>query len=277
MKTKYCQRGIWLKRESDNQITLMKAPCKKWSCPICGEINTGRWRTRLQHGFRVLGGDWQFVTFTAHENWRGRDASIKNIRRNSDKLWKRYQRMARKRYGRTFHYARVFEPHQDGSLHVHAFINADYRLYQYQNMRASKSENRPARKTPLKPRRWLKNNARYCGMGFQSDVQKISNPAKATYYITKYISKNLNSNQFPDGTRRIQTSTEFPKPDWWDRDDSGDSWQPILNGIKTLDVLRHLRAGKPIFFVNESRSVSLVDIDPYFDDWMPDDLLREDL
>lgn len=277
MSKKYCQSGIWLKRESEGQITLMKAPCKKWTCPICGDVNTGRWRTRIQHGIRVLGGEWQFITWTAHENWRGMDASMKNIRKNSDKLWKRYQRMAMKRYGHTFAYVRVYEPHEDGTLHVHAFVNADYRMYEYQNMRASKAENRPARKKPLKPRRWLKNNSRYCGMGYQTDVQKITDMSKATFYITKYISKNLNARAFPDGTRRIQTSERFPKPDWWDKNSTGEEWQPVLHGIKTRDILAHLRAGKSLYFVNESREIELSEIDPYFRVWMPSDVLSDDV
>lgn len=271
----YCLRGIWLMSEADNQIKIMKVPCKSWDCEHCGAVNTGRWKTRLQHAFRVLPGEWQFISFTAHENWRGMDASIENIRRNSDKLWKRWQRMAVKCYGKTFHYVRVYEPHSDGSLHVHAFIKADFRMYQYQNMRACRAENRPARKTPLKPRRWLKNNSRYCGMGYQTDVQKITDTGKATAYITKYISKNLNATEFPPGTRRIQTSAFFPAPAWWTHESGTQDWTPILEGIPTREVLQHLRAGKSLLFVNENREIKINEIDTYFNMWQPHDILNE--
>lgn len=166
---------------------FLRAACGLWSCPVCSARNARKWIARLLEGMNSPGVPkmWYFVTITAHENWRGDVASLKNIRANWQKLRKR---MARSLDGKPMYYAMVYEPHADGSFHLHVLTNA-----------------------PL-DERWYKDNARESGMGYQADCSPMKNPGKVAGYVAKYMLKSAeNADRYTKGMRRINVSQNWPK------------------------------------------------------------------
>jgi hypothetical protein len=164
-------------------------------------------------GLNEIGGDWSFITMTAHEKWRG-DASLKNIRKNWPKLRKR---LARKSDG-DLYYVWVFERHKDKSWHIHALVNQ-----------------------PIESR-WYKDNARECGMGYQAKSIQLENYGQAAGYIAKYLLKQMFMlDPYPKGMRRITTSRNFPALP--DRDTDNDLvWIPLFDKASVEAYGRHLKA-----------------------------------
>lgn len=163
---------------------LMRGSCGLWTCTVCGARNGRKWLARLlEHMNKVKSYGWYFLTITAHEKMRGRDASVKNIRRG----WKRLYNRMRRKYGIN-DYVRVWEYHKDGSFHLHVLIN---------------------RKIGKK---WLKNNARECGMGYMVDSSRSKNPGQVAGYCAKYLLKSFeNAEHYPKGMRRIECSRSWTK------------------------------------------------------------------
>lgn len=168
---------------------LMRGTCKSWSCPVCGARNGKKWLARLLNHMNSVtnSGRWYFLTITAHEKMRGKSASLLNIREGWKKL---YNRMRRK-YG-VSEYVKVWEYHKDKSFHLHILIRRKI------------------------GKRWLKNNARQCGMGYQVDSSKSKNAGMVAGYIAKYLLKSFEqANEYPKGMRRIEASrnwTKLPEP-----------------------------------------------------------------
>lgn len=165
---------------------FIRAACGQWSCPTCSARNARKWIARLLEGMNhpSTGAMWYFVTITAHEKWRGDVASLKNLRANWQKLRKRMARAIDK----PLYYAMVYEPHEDGSFHLHVLTNA-----------------------PLEEH-WYKDNARYSGMGYQADCSPMKNPGKVAGYVAKYMLKSAeNADRYTKGMRRINVSQNWPE------------------------------------------------------------------
>lgn len=165
---------------SEKRVVLTHPACKRWSCEPCAERNRLRWLARTMYGLDHIDGDWYFYTLTAHEKWRGMD-SVKNIRAG----WKKLYNRARRSFGRS-EYMKVWEHHKDSSAHLHALVSDDW------------------------GERWLKNNARSCGLGYQVKIEEISSNGLAAWYVAKYLSKQT-GDQWPRGLRRIEASRNWPK------------------------------------------------------------------
>ena len=171
------------------EAILLRGSCGSWSCPVCGSRNARQWQARmLNHMNKDKSGRWYFLTVTAHEKMRGTTASVKNIRAGWKKL---YNRMRRK-YG-VSEYVKVWEFHKDGSFHLHILIR---------------------RKIGV---RWLKNNSRQCGMGYQVDSSRSKNAGQVAGYCAKYLIKSFeHADKYPKGMRRIEASrnwTPLPEPE----------------------------------------------------------------
>lgn len=168
----------------NNRAYLMRGSCKKWACKTCGARNAKRWQARILNHINKSGkATWFFLTVTAHENWRGAIASVKNIRQGWKKL---YNRMRRK-YGIS-EFVKVWEFHKDGSFHLHILIKRKI------------------------GKRWLKDNARECGMGYQVDSSASKNAGMVAGYISKYLIKSLdNATKYTKGIRRIECSRNWEK------------------------------------------------------------------
>lgn len=182
---RFCRKFKAIIVAVDSQKMLVtKTRCKQWTCPYCGMINSKIWRARVVNGINNLppGDGWHFVTITSHENAHKYARTLENLRGGFDQLSKRFRRAA----GKKVHYVRVFEHHQSGKLHIHMLIN----------WKASK--------------RWYKDNARQCGMGYQCDERPIDSVGLAAWYIAKYLSKSLAGKEMPPHVRRINTSHGWP-------------------------------------------------------------------
>lgn len=176
-----------------------KGTCKMWACEPCGARNAKRWIARIIKGCNTHANDWYFCTMTADENWRGADNSLRNLRRNWAKLRKRLARLAKKS-DRGFYYVRVWEAHKDGSFHMHLITNFPVTT------------------------KWLKDNAKTCGLGHQARSEKTANPGQVAGYISKYMVKSLpNASHYPKGARRIEVSTNWLK---WNEKES--EWDVCL-------------------------------------------------
>lgn len=171
--------------KTDKKVLICDVDCGTWECEQCAD------KMRRMHQLRIieacgitLGGQWCFLTITSHESMRGYDATRKNL---TEGLRKLFERLRRK--NKTKHYVLIHEYHKDGvSLHVHMLYNA------------------------IVDERWLKDNCRACGMGYQVKAIKLKEPKSAGKYVTKYLSKSIaQGNLFPKRFKRVRYSVNFPK------------------------------------------------------------------
>jgi len=126
-----------------------------------------------------------FVTITSHEKLPDFAATERVWRDAWGKLYS-----ALKRRNPSLQYMIVPEKHKSGRMHVHALWNAGV------------------------SQRWLKNNARSRGLGYQCKVIHVDGAGYAQKYIVKYVGKDLGSN-VPAHFRRVRVSqgwTEIPEP-----------------------------------------------------------------
>lgn len=169
------------------KLALLTLPaCKRWSCAPCAARNGRRWIARILHGINTLDGIWWMATITAHELTRGQERSMANLRAG----WKKLYNRARRKHG-TRQYVKVWEHHRDGSFHLHFLVDTNW------------------------SQRWLKDNARSCGMGYQCESRKAENAGQVAGYISKYLVKQLhdaeNGQRWPESLRRIEVSRAWPK------------------------------------------------------------------
>lgn len=159
--------------------------CKSWTCPTCAKINRSLWAVRAFHGAQVLNQTLSqsidFLTLTSHEKL-DRAGSLAVW----PKSWKKLRERARHATG-GFQYLLVPEQHADGRLHVHAVETAGL------------------------GKRWWKDNARACGLGFMAEEEEARTPQGAAYYVVKYLTKSIGYLDWPRGFRRVRTSQDWPK------------------------------------------------------------------
>lgn len=192
--------------DEKNVVLFGKGTCQRWNCESCGARNAKRWIARIIKGCNTHADDWYFCTITADEKWRGKHSSLLNLRRNWPKLRKRLARLAKK-HGVALVYVRVWEAHKDGSFHMHLITNF-----------------------PVEER-WLKDNSKTSGMGYQAKSEKAKNPGQVAGYISKYMVKSLpNATHYPKGARRIEVSENWVR---WNKKES--EWDVCLTlGIAAM-------------------------------------------
>lgn len=215
--------------EDARVAVLTKTTCKMWNCETCGLRNAKRWIAKVINGVNKLGGEWFFLTITAHEKTR-KSTSVLNIRSGWKKLYNRILGANEKTSTNIF-YCKVWEQHENGSFHLHILINCNI------------------------SKKWLKKNARECGMGYQAESRQIGNAGQIAGYMAKYSLKNAtiarNNVNWPKGLRRIETSQKWPElPDiqtnaslgWiikFDRESqlfSANEWN--LRGFEIVDTVK---------------------------------------
>lgn len=165
---------------------LIRPNCKCWNCMACAARNARYWIAKIINGVNKMDTEnsWHMFTLTAHEKWRGRNSSVKNLRQG----WKKLYNRIRRKFGVNY-YVKVWEMHKDGTFHLHGLIDA------------------------VIPTKWLKDSARQCGMGYQVDIHAVENAGQVAGYICKYFLKSQESisqdNQFPENLRRIEVSRNW--------------------------------------------------------------------
>ena len=179
---------------ASKQCILFHPRCGSWKCPACAQINAQKAILRAVHGSEVLiaqGAKIDFVTVTSHEKLDAA-ASLAVLPLAWNKLNVRIKRAAQ-----SPEYFAIPEQHKDGRWHLHAMTTAAL------------------------PKKWWKDNARGCGMGYQSDVQEVKSLGGVAYYVAKYQGKMLQNSNLPKNFRRIRHSNGWPElpamsplPDW---------------------------------------------------------------
>lgn len=166
-----------------NLALLTRPSCKCWDCPSCSARNARRWIARIINHVNKADtvNGWFMFTLTAHEKWRGDTASVKNLRQG----WKKLYNRVRYEFG-VNQYVKVWEMHADVTFHLHGLIDS------------------------VIAERWLKDNARACGMGYQVDIHHVDNAGQVAGYISKYFLKSefeiSETRKFPQNLRRIEVS-----------------------------------------------------------------------
>jgi hypothetical protein len=172
-------------KSSSRAAVLFRPTCKTWGCPACGVVNRNRWIARALAGTEQLrdeGRNVDFLTITSHEKLRGA-ASFRVFPIAWDRLRRRYARALSA--GDPGAFLAVPERHQDGTLHTHALITGGL------------------------TKRWWKDNARECGLGYQSDVKEVVDLGVAGY-VGKYLGKTL-TEEWPKHKRRVNCSRAWPE------------------------------------------------------------------
>jgi hypothetical protein len=186
-----CKRaGLLIGWDDGSKRALVTwANCDSWRCKECANRMTSKWSMRAEMGCRKMiaqGDTLDFVTITSHEKIKTFEATEKVWRNAWAKLYN-----ALKRQKPALEYMIIPEKHEDGRMHVHALWNAGV------------------------SKRWLKDNARKRGLGYQAEIKHVSSSGSAAKYVTKYVGKNLGVD-VPNHFRRVRVSqnwAEIPKPD----------------------------------------------------------------
>lgn len=219
-----------LRADVGADMLVSRARCKMWSCPHCAEVNRRLWRARLWHAAGILGHEWAFVTLTAHSAAKTPHTSLKNLQTR----WPDMRKRMRRRYG-NFAFVRVYElhAHKEGDdagprFHWHMLVNFWFDDIEIRQQRDGKGVPYSA---------WIKAQADELGLGWYTHAENMRHVGGAGKYITKYMSKALET--LPKGTRRIQTSSKFPKLP----NEAKYNWY-VSSGVyvETLDHV-HLRGG----------------------------------
>lgn len=181
-----CTRaGLLIGWDYNSQRALItRGNCDSWNCVECARRMADGWIMRAQIGVRQFITDGRvvdFVTITSHEKLTSFEATQSVWRKSWPVLY-----AALKRKNADLQYFIVPERHKDGRMHVHALWTAGVR------------------------ERWLKDNARSRGFGYQAKVKRIETPTHAVRYVTKYVGKSL-GDDVPKRTRRVIVSQGWPE------------------------------------------------------------------
>lgn len=200
------QAAPWLsgRHKVDKILILTRGSCKQWKCPSCAARMGKKWIARVLDALNGVYADrdWGFITLTAPSGARGRDASMSAIRKG----WKRLYNRAIARWGKS-PYVRVWEPHDDGSMHMHALTAFPFSWHVHH-----KTGKPVYRGDGSKRLMRMKDVAVSCGLGYQADVRKTENAGQVAGYIAKYLVKHLaEPDLYPPGCRRIEVSRDWPK------------------------------------------------------------------
>lgn len=160
--------------------------CGLWRCPYCAEIKRQDWMLTAWSGSQKLaamGHKLQFVTLTTRGGTgRSRERAFYALRAGWPKLRKKA-----KYHVEGFAYIMIPEQHKNGIVHAHLIALGDL------------------------PKRWWKDNAYKAGLGYMADAQVMDDPVEAAGYVSKYLGKQLQGFQWPQGFRRIRMTSNWPR------------------------------------------------------------------
>lgn len=163
---------------------VTRANCDSWACPECSLRMAENWKLRAMIGVRQYIGAGQhvdFITITSHEKLADFAATEAVWRKAWPVLY-----AALKRRAERLEYFLVPEKHKDGRMHVHALWTANV------------------------SQKWIKDNARSRGLGYQAKRKPVLDAINAVRYVGKYIGKSL-CEGVPSRTRRVRVSNGWPK------------------------------------------------------------------
>jgi len=174
--------------KTEKHALVARANCDSWTCEECALRLGNNWGLRAEMGARALvdhGDTVDFVTLTSHEKLPNFEATEAVWRSAWGALYN-----ALKRQNNALAYLMIPERHKSGRMHVHGIWNAAV------------------------TQRWLKDNARKRGLGYQCKVVHITTERYASKYIAKYLGKSLGAD-YPARFRRVRCSNnwvDIPEP-----------------------------------------------------------------
>jgi len=209
------------------------ANCDSWSCEECAGRMGEKWALRAYMGSNQIlkaGQPLDFVTITSHE----RLATFQQTQNVWRAAWTTLY-AAIKRKQPKLQYMIVPEKHKDGRMHVHCLWNAGV------------------------TQKWLKDNARKRGLGYQCKIIHIFSGGYSQKYVTKYLGKNMHT-EYPVGFRRVRVSNDWvdiPKPA---TADDGLQWEYVgTNGA--LQIVYDECQSKRITMIDKQTGQIFDDID----------------
>lgn len=228
--------------QDETRFLIARLRCKRWSCEYCADKNRSIWRARIIDAVNKNPAPWHFVTLTAHEKQRGVDRSLDNLRFGWQKLNCRIRRKFDK-----FHYVRVMELHSDESIHWHFIASIPFDDVFFPEAGAPYS-------------RWLKDNARSCGLGYMVHAEPLNGHAGfVASYITKYLTKGLSdvNKKTTAIVRVIQASQKFLTDDY--NPPAKYSWQ-VRTRLTEHELFNRWGRGIEIFDISTNQVVTTDDI-----------------
>lgn len=199
----YCKKfqAVVTTTDEHGNTLVTRTRCKQWTCAYCAQVNRKQWNARLIDHINKKGGLWGWFTLTAHSDKRGAFKSIKNLRDVWDKLIKRMKR----KYGK-FDYCRVYEPHKDGSYHLHCIVG-----FHFDDLVTRKGKD----DKKVSYSKWLAKTAKSFGIGWYTHADNVESHHHGGYiasYISKYITKLSVKEKSEIGRiRHIQCSQSWAK------------------------------------------------------------------
>ena len=218
LHAKGCQtrnRPVMIGRNfATKKAVVFRPRCKLWSCPSCAKTNSDLWCMRVTMGcqqFIDQGLELSFVTVTSHEQLSAKE-SVEVLPHS----WKKLS-MRLRRHVKGLKYVVIPERHKTGRVHIHGIFLSG----------ANK--------------RWWKDNARSCGMGYQAEEEAVYSASGAGFYVGKYLAKQLSDARWKKGFRRVRTSLYFPKLQALPRHPNWDF--AVISGQKAVsEHIRQLQA-----------------------------------
>lgn len=182
-----CIGSIWMvKLETPKLHALWWSPaCHRWSCPVCAETNKQAWADAVREGVRfyMAQGRWYFMTLTMSRKLKSFAYMVKVFHKCWGKFYARIHRLTSQ-----FRYVLIPERgEKNHRFHVHLITSLDLTFKE------------------------LKKIAVKSGFGWKVDASPLQSPQRAAWYCTKYLTKSLDDNEWPENFRRIRTSHKWPK------------------------------------------------------------------
>jgi len=265
MTLRYCPRySATLKSPMDDErkeAMAYRARCKQWDCAYCAEINRKVWRARIMLEVQKQKASWHFWTLTLQGSDHRSDTaySLQVWRDSWDKLMKRVKRELG-----AMRYARVFEGHRDGTLHVHLLADKTYadvrEIVEDDGRKNYRSET-------------LKRALTALSLGWRHDLKPIvtesaENDGEArnvSAYMVKYLTKGIQGNiraklreAGMSRVRMIQTSRG------WAKVPTSEDCRDWHLGVTTFDEYdRIVVSGGVLIDTNLGRPVKTADFHGY--------------
>lgn len=196
----YCPRykAVLLGVMSDGAL-LSRARCKMWDCEYCAEINKRIWQARILKHIHSedTPENWSFITITSSSKKRTPLATLTNLTGGWTKLIQRIRR----KFGNP-HYVRIFQPHKDKAIHMHALISVHW-----DDIKSAKTPQGREYNYSV----WLRRACRETGLGWAGSAENIkAGAAGAAAYATRYMTREVAEiAKIKPKTRVIQASQDF--------------------------------------------------------------------
>lgn len=227
--------------DEHGNMLVTRTRCKQWTCSYCAQVNRKQWNARLIDHINKKGGKWGWFTLTAHSNKRGEFKSIKNLR----DAWGTLRKRMKRKYGK-FDYCRVYEPHKDGSYHLHCIVS-----FHFDDLVTRKSKDGKN----VSYSKWLSKTAKELAIGWYTHADNVDKNHHGGYvasYISKYITKLSVKEKSEIGRiRHIQCSQSWAKL----TDEKKYSWK-LATGVYEKDLDDIIEKGGNILDIQTGLSLS---------------------